>query len=137
MDKTVLPLPLRQRNIPVFPRRPQGKRQGGAQIGSGRAHLTTTITSSITCHGQNCSSASSSTKKYPCFPASSARKEARWRSDRIRKSAPDYYDNLKYHMSWTKLFFRFLFDKEISLFSRVVRKERGKVALRSDPEERT
>jgi sphingolipid delta-4 desaturase len=32
-------------------------------------------------------------------------------------------------MSWTKLFFRFLFDKEISLFSRVVRKERGKVAL--------
>jgi sphingolipid delta-4 desaturase len=32
-------------------------------------------------------------------------------------------------MSWTKLFFRFLFDKEISLFSRVVRKERGKVSL--------
>jgi len=27
------------------------------------------------------------------------------------------------------LFFRFLFDKEISLFSRVVRKNRGKVAL--------
>jgi sphingolipid delta-4 desaturase len=32
-------------------------------------------------------------------------------------------------MSWTKLFFRFLFDKEISLYSRIVRKERGKVAL--------
>ena len=48
---------------------------------------------------------------------------------KIRKTAPGYYDNLKYHMSWTKLFFRFLFDKEISLFSRVVRKERGKVAL--------
>jgi sphingolipid 4-desaturase/C4-monooxygenase len=48
---------------------------------------------------------------------------------KIRKTAPDYYNNLKYHMSWTKLFFRFLFDKEISLFSRVVRKDRGKVAL--------
>jgi len=33
------------------------------------------------------------------------------------------------HKSWTKLFFRFLFDKEISLYSRIVRKERGKVAL--------
>jgi sphingolipid 4-desaturase/C4-monooxygenase len=34
-----------------------------------------------------------------------------------------------YHKSWTKLFFRFLFDKEISLYSRVIRKERGKVKL--------
>jgi len=34
-----------------------------------------------------------------------------------------------FHKSWTKLFFRFLFDKEISLFNRILRKERGKVAL--------
>jgi sphingolipid delta-4 desaturase len=27
------------------------------------------------------------------------------------------------------LFFRFLFDKEISLYHRIIRKERGKVAL--------
>jgi sphingolipid delta-4 desaturase len=47
----------------------------------------------------------------------------------IRKNAPGYYDTLSYHTSWTKLFFRFLFDREISLFSRVVRKERGKVKL--------
>ncbi|HEY8929479.1 MAG TPA: fatty acid desaturase, partial [Mucilaginibacter sp.] len=47
----------------------------------------------------------------------------------IRKTAPEYYDTLHYHTSWTKLFFKFLFNKEISLFSRVVRKERGKVAL--------
>lgn len=47
----------------------------------------------------------------------------------IRKTAPEYYDTLHYHKSWTALFFRFLFDKEISLFSRIVRKERGKVAL--------
>jgi sphingolipid delta-4 desaturase len=47
----------------------------------------------------------------------------------IKKTAPEYYDNLYYHKSWTKLFFRFLFDREISLFNRILRKERGKVAL--------
>ncbi len=47
----------------------------------------------------------------------------------VRKDAPSYYDTLSYHTSWTKLFFRFLFDKEISLFSRIVRSNRGKVAL--------
>lgn len=47
----------------------------------------------------------------------------------IRKTAPEYYDTLHYHTSWTKLFFKFLFDREISLFSRVVRKDRGRVAL--------
>lgn len=48
---------------------------------------------------------------------------------KIKQMAPDYYDTLASHRSWTRLFFRFLFDREISLFSRVVRKERGKVAL--------
>jgi sphingolipid delta-4 desaturase len=47
----------------------------------------------------------------------------------IRKNAGSFYNSLAYHTSWTKLFFRFLFDKEISLFSRVIRKERGKVKL--------
>jgi sphingolipid delta-4 desaturase len=47
----------------------------------------------------------------------------------IKKMAPAYYDTLSSHKSWTKLFFRFLFDREISLYSRVIRKERGKVAL--------
>jgi sphingolipid delta-4 desaturase len=47
----------------------------------------------------------------------------------IRETAPGFYNTLYYHTSWTKLFFRFLFDREISLYSRVVRKERGKVAL--------
>ncbi|HEX4372383.1 MAG TPA: fatty acid desaturase, partial [Puia sp.] len=47
----------------------------------------------------------------------------------IRQTAPGFYNTLYFHTSWFKLFFRFLFDKEISLFSRVVRKERGKVAL--------
>lgn len=51
------------------------------------------------------------------------------RLPQIRKNAPDFYDTLTYHTSWTKLFFRFLFDKEISLYSRIVRTNRGKVLL--------
>ena len=43
--------------------------------------------------------------------------------------APEFYDNLKYHTSWTKLLFRFLFDQELSLFSRILRKDRGNVPL--------
>ena len=51
------------------------------------------------------------------------------RLPQIRKDAPAFYDTLVYHTSWTKLFFRFLFDKEISLYSRIVRTNRGKVLL--------
>jgi sphingolipid delta-4 desaturase len=47
----------------------------------------------------------------------------------IRAIAPAPYNALVYHTSWTKLFIRFLFDKEISLYSRVVRSNRGKVPL--------
>ncbi|HEU0065232.1 MAG TPA: fatty acid desaturase [Flavisolibacter sp.] len=47
----------------------------------------------------------------------------------IRKEASGYYDTLSYHTSWTKLFLRFLFDKELSLFSRIIRRNRNKVAL--------
>jgi sphingolipid delta-4 desaturase len=47
----------------------------------------------------------------------------------IKSTAPNYYTSLHSHNSWFKLFVRFLFDQEISLFSRVVRKNRGKVCL--------
>jgi len=47
----------------------------------------------------------------------------------LKKSAPTFYDPLFSHQSWTKLFLRFLFDKNISLYSRTVRNERGKVKL--------
>jgi sphingolipid delta-4 desaturase len=47
----------------------------------------------------------------------------------LKQTAPEYYETLYYHKSWTRLFFRFLFDKEISLFHRIVRKDRGRVAL--------
>jgi len=44
----------------------------------------------------------------------------------IKKIAPSAYDSLKSHSSWTLLFFRFLFDRRITLHSRTIRKERGK-----------
>ncbi len=47
----------------------------------------------------------------------------------LKNEAPEYYDSLKSHTSWTKLFVRFLFDKDISLYMRILRKERNKVAL--------
>jgi sphingolipid delta-4 desaturase len=48
---------------------------------------------------------------------------------KLKQSAPEYYETLKYHTSYVRLFFRFLFDQEISLYSRIVRKERGRVTL--------
>lgn len=51
------------------------------------------------------------------------------RLPRLKKSAPTFYDSLFSHQSWTSLFFRFLFDKNISLYSRITRNERGKVKL--------
>ena len=51
------------------------------------------------------------------------------RLPQLKKEAPAYYDTLLSHNSWTKLWLRFLFDKKISLYSRTMRNERGKVAL--------
>ncbi|MBS1486607.1 MAG: fatty acid desaturase [Bacteroidetes bacterium] len=47
----------------------------------------------------------------------------------LKKTAPSFYDSLYSHSSWVKLFFRFLFDKNLSLYSRITRAERGKVKL--------
>ena len=51
------------------------------------------------------------------------------RLPKIKSGAPSFYNGLLSHKSWTLLFFRFLFDQEISLFSRVIRNNRGKVKL--------
>ncbi len=48
---------------------------------------------------------------------------------KLRRLAPEAYEDLAYHTSWTKLLFRFLFDREVTLYSRVVRAERGGVKL--------
>jgi sphingolipid 4-desaturase/C4-monooxygenase len=44
---------------------------------------------------------------------------------KLRAMAPEFYNNLKYHSSWSRLLFQFVFDKRYSLYSRVERmKER-------------
>ena len=44
---------------------------------------------------------------------------------KIKSIASEYYDNLYYHTSWTKLFFHWLWEGDLSLFSRVLRDERA------------
>ncbi len=44
----------------------------------------------------------------------------------LKDKAPEFYDSLKSHGSWTKLFFRFLFDKNVTLHSRILRNEKAK-----------
>lgn len=39
----------------------------------------------------------------------------------IRKIAPEYYDSLHYHDSWTKVIYRYIVEKEIGPYSRVKR----------------
>ncbi len=48
---------------------------------------------------------------------------------KIKAIAPEYYETLVYHKSWTKLLLQWIFDKELSLFSRVLRKDRGGISL--------
>lgn len=47
----------------------------------------------------------------------------------VRATARPWYDSLQYHTSWTLLLLKFLFDRELSLFSRMIRSERGSVPL--------
>lgn len=49
----------------------------------------------------------------------------------VRNGAPEMYNSLAYHTSWTKLLLKFVFDSRICLFSRLVRTNRGRVALNS------
>lgn len=53
-----------------------------------------------------------------------------WRQlPQIKALAPEIYDGIMSHQSWFKLWLRFLFDPKLSLYSRVVRKERNNVAM--------
>nr|GFC76154.1 sphingolipid delta(4)-desaturase DES1-like [Tanacetum cinerariifolium] len=49
---------------------------------------------------------------------------------KLKQVAPEFYEPLLAHTSYTKLFFKFLFDQEISLYSRITRRERGTATLR-------
>jgi sphingolipid delta-4 desaturase len=39
----------------------------------------------------------------------------------LRARAPEFYDTLRFHTSWTRLLFQFLFDPRYNLFARVER----------------
>lgn len=41
------------------------------------------------------------------------------RLPKLKKMAPEFYDNLEYHPSWSKLLWTFIFNKDYSLYSRV------------------
>lgn len=45
---------------------------------------------------------------------------------KLRAVAPEFYDHLKYHSSWSRLLFQFIFDKQYSLFSRIERMKQNK-----------
>jgi sphingolipid delta-4 desaturase len=44
---------------------------------------------------------------------------------RVKQTAPEWYEELKSHMSWGRLLLQFIFDPKLSLYSRMLRVERG------------
>lgn len=50
----------------------------------------------------------------------------------IKKIAHHYYDTMGYHTSYTALLFRFLFDRKLSVYSRMARANRGKQERRKN-----
>jgi sphingolipid delta-4 desaturase len=48
---------------------------------------------------------------------------------RLRAMAPEFYENLKFHPSWTRLLFQFIFDKRYSLYSRIERAKAAAAAM--------
>jgi sphingolipid 4-desaturase/C4-monooxygenase len=49
----------------------------------------------------------------------------------LKALAPEFYDNLKFHRSWTRLWLQFLFDPRYMLFRRVERVGAGKLGARN------
>ena len=45
---------------------------------------------------------------------------------KVRKAGEKWYNDIAYHNSWTLLWLRFLFDREISIYSRMLRKRHAK-----------
>jgi hypothetical protein len=52
---------------------------------------------------------------------------------KLRAMAPEFYNHLKYHASWSRLLFEFIFDKHYSLFSRIERMKRHKDEAPASP----
>lgn len=54
------------------------------------------------------------------------------RLPQLRSIAPDYYNNLHYYTSWTRLLLQFIFNPQYSLYSRVERIQDGKVNFKQN-----
>ncbi len=50
----------------------------------------------------------------------------------LRRTAPEEYDTLHSHRSWTRVLWQFLFDPEMSLYSRQVRPRPGRVRVNDE-----
>ena len=50
----------------------------------------------------------------------------------VKAIASPWYDSLVSHQSWTRLLCRFIFDPRLSLYSRLLRTNRGGVAFESE-----
>ena len=50
----------------------------------------------------------------------------------VKRTAPEWYDSLHSHRSWLRLLFLFLSDPRLSLYSRVLRTDRGGVPTTGD-----
>jgi sphingolipid delta-4 desaturase len=53
----------------------------------------------------------------------------------LKAAAPEYYENLVAHTSWTRLLFKWVADSDLSLYSRMLRTEDAKVTPDSSPNE--
>lgn len=56
------------------------------------------------------------------------------RLPKVRAIAPEFYENLHSHSSWTKLWLQFLFDPKLSLYSRMTRGGNTAAQLDAQPE---
>ena len=54
------------------------------------------------------------------------------RLPKLREMAPEFYNTLYYHTSWTKLWIKFIFDSNLDLHSRAVRENRAGVPVLQD-----
>lgn len=53
---------------------------------------------------------------------------------KLRTMAPEFYNSLKYHSSWSRLLLQFIFDKRYTLFSRIERMKAASENNRIAPE---
>jgi len=57
------------------------------------------------------------------------------RLPKLKAKAPEFYENLLAHTSWTRLLFKWVFDRDLSLYSRMLRTEDGDEAGGGSPVE--